>query len=145
MASSQFLIRGEEFSSSTTRCYPVKNGIVQGTFMFHDQERTFKLKVYKNVFIHDVYVNSDGRKGVCIKGIGQESLVSGIWTDAANEEDRSVTVFFLMQIQKAIESEEDFVNTIFGTKYIRKNGKKKKAISYMNFPSNAEALMEEFK
>lgn len=147
MASSQSLIRGESSGNSgksfTGVPFPAKEGIVQGTYMFHDQERTFKLKVYKNMFIHDVYVNPDGRKGVALKGIGQEALVTNIWKEVAYEDDRTATVFFLMQIQKAIEAKETFVNTIFGLKCIR--GVKKKSVSYMDLPSDAEALMEEFK
>lgn len=142
------IIRGESAEGKTfeskAACYPVQNGIVQGTYMFRGKEYSFEFHVRQNLYIHDAYEGKDGSLSYSLRGISHEYLLSGIWKEVRGEQakrNRVVTIGFLKQIERAIEAQQTYVSTVFGLKYIYYP--KRKEEENIDFDIPAELLGEE--
>ena len=104
-------------------CFPVKDGKVYVVFKDWDdssKEHSFVLNSIRDLFIHDAF-EMDGSRIHSLKGIGQETLVKSIFKKVfvlEMYEARFATCIFLKQIQEAYESNNHWVQTIFGFKYL---------------------------
>lgn len=109
-------------SSDSQSCFPVKDGQVH-VFIKNTMNQVVvdkTLKVYPRLRIVDAFENDKGRFHA-LTGQRQEFLVKNIFKNVYKREfsnARMATILFLEQIQKGVEAQEDYVETIFGLKFL---------------------------
>lgn len=122
----------QEDNQSSKDCYfSAIRGIVHMDFTYRGKHIVVDLPVHEGVFLHDAYKGKDGvTLAHSSKGIGQKALVTGIytetWTDEAAD-GRAITVHYLKQIEEAIRAKLQYVETVFGLKFIDYGKKKEQA------------------
>ena len=114
-------VRNDSRKDSQT-CFPVINGEVhvlvknlQGQVVMDET-----LKVYPRLRIVDAFETDKGMFHA-LTGQRQEHYAKNIFVNVYKREfanARKATVIFLKQIQKAIEANESYVQTIFGLKFL---------------------------
>lgn len=109
-------------SSDSQSCFPVKDGQVH-VFIKNTMNQVVvdkTLKVYPRLRIVDAFENDKG-KFHALTGQRQEFLVKNIFKNVYKREfsnARMATIMFLEQIQKGVEAQESYVETIFGLKFL---------------------------
>lgn len=112
----------QKHSSDSQSCFPVKDGQVH-VFIKNTMNQVVvdkTLKVYPRLRIVDAFENDKG-KFHALTGQRQEFLVKNIFKNVYKREfsnARMATIMFLEQIQKGVEAQESYVETIFGLKFL---------------------------
>lgn len=125
-------------------CFPVIGGKV--TIQIEDVEEIIILPVIEGLRIQNAF-ESDGEIVHELCGQPYKFIVTNIYKQVFTDEmkkARMATIFFAKQIADAVEAKEEYVQTIFGLKYLSwaKNGKKE---IKPKFRSWNEAVSSSFK
>ena len=102
--------------SKKEKVFPIVNGQVKVSI----DGKTFAFQSRPNVFIHDA-CEVNGTRIRSIKGLGWDSLIQGIYTEvysAESADSRMATCIYLNQLQQGINAGMQWIQTIFGLKYI---------------------------